>query len=380
MPRFRYKAIDRDGREVSAEVDADSQQAAREKLLSNGLEIISIESVDGTPAPKTTSTTSTPLPLESGFRALSEEMPAGQMRTAMTDVSQRIEHGETLDAILASGNVPTPLDQLMRAGLASNRLGETLEDWLRYARQGTDLRRRIWIGLAYSFLLLGAIVLTGLVLLVLVVPDLGTIFYDFGTELPKLTSWLISASNVLVNHGAVIAGGCIVGIGLLFTIWKSTNRATRARLLRYIPVVGGAYRNASLSAFCHLLAILVEHRVAMPAALTAAGTASGDAELEQGSRHIASAVARGESLPMAARSRLEFPPRMSAIFRWSKREAAFPQALHAAGLAYAAQSRVRARLIGLIVEPIVIIVVALLVAVAIIVLLWPLITLISDLT
>lgn len=380
MPRFRYKAIDQNGREVSAEIDADTQASASEQLQSDGLEVVSIESIEVTPTPTTASTNNSPLPLESGLRALSEEMPAGRMRTAMADIGRRIEHGETLDAILAAGNVPSPLDDLMRAGLASNRLRETLEAWLRYARQAIDLRRRIWIGLAYSLLLFGALLLTVLVLFTLVIPDLGSIFTGFNTELPKTTRWLIAASNLLVDHGVIVAGGCILGIGLLIAIWKSIRRPVRARLLSYIPVVGGAYRNASLSTYCHLLAVLVEQRVSMSASLSAAGTASGDAELEQGSRQIAEAVEQGQPLASAARARLEFPARMSAIFRWSKREAAFPQTLHAAGMAYAAQLRVRARLIGLIVEPIVIVGVALFVAGTIIAFLFPLVKLLSDLT
>jgi type II secretory pathway component PulF len=115
------------------------------------------------------------LPLETGLRALSEEMPRGPMSRALTAVSNRLSRGETLQRILEDNREPTPLmlRELLRSGLAAGTLGVALAAWLNDTRRAGEVRRRILGGLAYPAVLAAFALGLFTVLMVWVVPELG---------------------------------------------------------------------------------------------------------------------------------------------------------------------------------------------------------------
>jgi len=102
MPRFRYTSIDESGREASGKREAESGDALRALLESEGHRVETVERVEPDNANETTgpvvdlnnkdfaslsesitSVTTAGLPLESGLRALSEEIPSGRMRSTL---------------------------------------------------------------------------------------------------------------------------------------------------------------------------------------------------------------------------------------------------------------------------------------------------------
>ena len=114
--------------------------------------------------------------------------------------------------------------------------------------------------------------------------------------------------------------------------------ATARSLATFVPLLGGVWRWTSLAEFCHLLALLLEHRLPMPEALRLAGEGVQDSRIESTTRSMAEAVEDGKTLAQAMASRGVFPPRLPRLLRWAENQGSLPEVLHMAGDMFAARA------------------------------------------
>src|SRR5947208_1968212 len=82
------------------------------------------------------------------------------------------------------------------AGVRSGDLGHVLGQFVRTEGVGAELRRTMWLSLAYPLLLLGSAAALLVFLGVSVVNRFAAIYADFGMDLPRLTVALINASRL----------------------------------------------------------------------------------------------------------------------------------------------------------------------------------------
>ncbi len=133
------------------------------------------------------------LPLASGLRALAEEVPSGRVRRALHALSSRLEAGQSLDAVLGGSTrlIPPPLRALLTAAAGSGNLSLLLDRYLTLARVNRDLRRRLWLTLAYPLVLIVAALGVVAFFVLWLVPQFKDIFEGFGVELPVVTTSLL---------------------------------------------------------------------------------------------------------------------------------------------------------------------------------------------
>ncbi|MCH8830752.1 MAG: type II secretion system F family protein, partial [Planctomycetes bacterium] len=313
MPRFRYTSIDELGQPASGEREAESADELRALLESEGHRVESVEQVEPDVVEEPVraavqltdndftalsesiaSVTTAGLPLESGLRALSEEIPSRRMRVALRSISERLSRGEPLEQII-SGDIPEApqsLREVIRAGLATGQPGVVLEAWSEQTLRGGEVRRTIWGGLLYSFVLLSLLLLVAVFFLTFVIPQFETIFDDFDMDLPGITNFIILLSSLLRSYWIGILIGVATAVGVVVVVCVSTEARFLHRIIAGIPLIGSARRNLSLSTFCHLLALLVERRVPLPRALKAAGAGSRDGVIDAACRKLADDVER----------------------------------------------------------------------------------------
>lgn len=399
MPRFHYTSMDESGQPASGDRVAQSTIALRALLESEGHRVESISLSDpGGVSPETasvvnltkselaslsesiTSVTTAGLPLESGLRALSEEIPSRRMRSTLRAISDRLSRGEPLEQIVAGDipGAPPALSEVIRAGLATGQPGIVLEAWSEHTRRANEVRRRILSGSIYSLVLM-SMVLFVVFFLMFVIPEFEAIYKGFDIELPRLTAFIINLSTALRDDWLILLIGVFIFVGVIIGVCATTGRRSRHQLLAGIPLVGPIRRNLSLSTFCRLLAVLVDRQVPLPSALRAAGAGSRDGVIDAACRELAVDVEHGQSVEIAAGQR-QLPPRLAHLFRWSNQPETFSKALRGSATMFEELASARARFVPTVLEPLVILGVGIFVSTCVVSLFMPLISLINNLS
>ncbi len=368
MPRYDYRATDAEGNAHPGREDADDLDALARSLGSKGLrlesaEIVSQSSLEPKPAPlsdadareavhEIAAMAEAGLPLGPGLRALGEDLPSGRLSRLLATIADRVDAGASLESALdeVQDRFPPHLRGLLLAGTKSGRTAQVLGDFVGYAQVGANLRRTLWLTLAYPILLVLLFSTLAVFVSMFVVSGFESIFQDFGIGLPVMTRILLGISHAVTDFGPwlLIVPLALIVLGVLVAR-LFLDAPTRRRLLRAIPLFGPLWRWTSLAEFSHFLGLLVESSVPLQTAVTIAADGAQDAELARAGRFIADRIQQGQSLGEAARESRALPDGFTGVLNWAESHRSLPESLHMAGEIFETQAQSRARFIGSVV-------------------------------
>ena len=265
------------------------------------------------------------LPLGSGLRALADELASRRLTPVLRGLADRLEAGDDLAAALQSQgqNLPEHLRGLMLAGVRSGRLAEVLEEFVDIQQRQGELRRRMWLSLAYpcilSFLMVALLVLARLS----VINGFASLFRDFGTELPGLTVFVLQAWGPLTW----LAVGLLVGrSGFRCCCGRFPQRVGSGAWLAGCRCSGrccGGVTWRSLPG-CWECCWSSKWPCPMPCGCAQAGLRNAD--LARGCRLAADDVQGGCPLDESLAARRQFPPSLVAMVRWGQQAPAVADA------------------------------------------------------
>ncbi len=322
------------------------------------------------------------LPLGPSLSALAEELPQGRLRRSMQTLSSRLESGASLGQAIdgQKGEIPAHLRGLVLAGVRTGRLGEVLGQFSNYVNVGVELKRRLWLGLAYPMLSLAAALVLFTFASVYLVAQFELIFKDFGVPLPRLTVALIEVSHAIRATWAGLASLA----GALIAFWLAAPLVLRPGVARglasRIPILGGVWRWTSLAEFCHLLGLLLENDLPLPESLRLTGEGVPDANIAIACRRMAGAVESGRTLAQAMADRWPFPAGLPRLVGWAEPQRSLPEVLHMAGEMFEARASAHASFAGTLVGVLAVILILWGIFTNVVGLMLPLITLISRLS
>lgn len=397
MPTFVYSADDEQGRPCSGQIDARSWAEAQDALLQRGWIVRTLQAaeeadrtaiqewVGGDPSGELANGrhARAPLSLVLSLQALSEELPARQGRDAVAAVAHRVECGEALEPAFRAeqAKLPRELRGLMELGLPSGRVDFLIQDYLEHCRRVGDLRRSVWVSLAYPLFLLLFLAGVLLCMFMLIVPVFRQIFEDFNTQLPDVTVLIVGISDLIWHHWVTLLVVLVAAPTAVYVALRLLGGAAGPQTaFRTIPVLGRSFRWASLSNFCHLLATLVELGVPLPQALRASAGVTDDLLLAEGVRRAAHTIETGQAPRDAIRNAGAWVSEMAPAFHWADRDLEFAESLRASGEVFGARSRVQSSLLFWVLEPVFLFLVAMSVGLVVIAMFMPLIKLLNDLS
>jgi len=269
------------------------------------------------------------LPLEPGLRALADELPQRRLASVLREMATRLEAGAALDEVIRSQGhrFPAHLRGLLLAGIRSGQLPEALEGFVDLHRAHCELRRRVWLSLAYPILLMSLLSLLAVLADLFIVDGFARVFGDFDVNLPDLTGVFLALSTPLAW---TLAGGTIlivVAVLLLTTI--SSLGAGISELLHRIPLIGPLWRWGRLVQFARLMGMLLKQGTPLPEALRLTAAGVRDGHLANGCRQVATEVEAGRDLCDSMASHRQFPPVMIPLIDWGQRSSALPDAFEA---------------------------------------------------
>lgn len=332
MAEFQYRAIDTAGRERSGQIVASDRRDAEAKLLRQRLVVIDCApgSAPATAARALLTFTRTRLtprelalftrqlatltevsPIEEALRTCARQSEANHVRAIVGTVHGGVVEGRRLsDAMAREPKSFPPLYRAMiSAGESSGSLGTILGRLSALLERQAEVRGKLIATLAYPVVL--AIVALAVIaaLMIWVVPKVVEQFDTVGQQLPLLTRIVINLSSAAANGWWIMV--ILLAAAALTTRWllrqDGPRRAFDGWLLR-LPLIGRLLRDLHAARFARTLGTMVASRLPLVDGLRLTVPTIRNRVLADATESIGETVRGGGSLSAAMRSAGLFPP------------------------------------------------------------------------
>jgi type IV pilus assembly protein PilC len=430
MPKFAYIAVDSAGKESRGTIEAPNQAQAVAKVRGMGLFPTAIGAAGGSegggaakpaPAPaakkagkksmgqtkieiklpkflrpkvktkdlmtltrQLATLVDAGLPLLRGLHVLQRQTPHVTLKEALTGMCESVESGSTFSESLL--NYPKIFDNLyvnmVRAGEAGGVLEVVLNRLAEFAEKGEKIKNKVKGAMVYPIVVLVAAVgITGF-LLVAVIPKFKDIFNDLleGKPLPAITQFVMDASHLVMNNGLAVVVA-IVAFIVLFKLFAKT------KFGRYMvdtakinaPMFGSLVRRTAVARMTRTLGTLLASGVPVLQAINIVRDTTGNEVLVRAMQSVHDAVKEGESMTAPLAASKVFPPMVVSMVEVGEETGALPDMLMRVANTY--DDEVDNAVAGLtsVIEPLMIIVLAVVVGTIVIAMFMPMIQIITTL-
>jgi general secretion pathway protein F len=334
MPDYAYLGVDPAGRERRGRVNAETPELAKAQLAARRLYVVKVEpAATGEAAPPLLSrgliqrkkltnkqltlftrqlaTLAQVSPLEEALRTVSRQSEREEVRTILANVHGGVLEGRRLaDAMAREPRSFPPLYRAMvSAGESSGTLAPILERLAALLERQAQVRGKILSALAYPVVLSFVAVFVVFALMIYVVPKVVEQFQDVGQELPWLTRAVIGVSNFLASYWWALLLALVLGIFLSGRALREENiRLTFDRFLLRLPLLGRLQRDLHAARLARTLSTMIASRLPLLEGLRLTTQTVHNRVLRQASADIAEAVRTGGSLSGALKRAGVFPP------------------------------------------------------------------------
>lgn len=383
MAVFAYEAVDGRRSSVEGTIAADTPRQARELLRARGLRVHRVHQHEVTirrrwwqfqirrgfanKAAATTRELSTLLavgiPLSDALETLAREH-RGRFRTALLMVRDRILQGASLaEAMAEHPNIFDSLSvRMVQVGENSGRLDVVLDQLAGYKERSLQLKDRVLTALLYPAVVLSAAIGVSLFLMIVVVPMLLTNLQEMGRTLPWPTRILKGASDLLVSHGWIVfLGAAAMFVGLL-----SISRTQRGRLLIHrgllrIPLIGSMIMRQNISRAAMIMSTLLRGGVVYMSALEIAARSSSNLVIRRALEQSGEEIGAGRDLGSALEKTGVFPPLVVHVFSVGQESGQLEDLLDRLAADYDRQVATQSTRLATVLEPVLIMVLAVIV-------------------
>lgn len=306
------------------------------------------------------------LPLLQALNLMLERLKDPVLREVLLQVRDRVKSGvELSDAFAEFGDLFPPLyASTLRAGERTGELEQVIRRFLRYLRLVLEARKRVYSALVYPMVLVGLAVGMLLVMSIFVVPRF-TVFYDaMDLQLPFLTRVTVGISVFLRDNLVLIVLGLAVAAGF-WSRWKRTEagRLVFDRLRLRVPFLGPVLHRFAVAEFCRSLATLLSGGMPLVPALEISARAVSNAFIRTRLGPTLQGVREGQALHTALEATEVFEDLAIDMVKVGEATGALDQMLSSISDFLDEEVEVRMQRILSLIEPLMLILMGVLVAV-----------------
>jgi len=414
---FLYRAIDADGNEKSGGIKADSQLDGIKTLRENNLYVKKIEPLinpqmraaqkkkqkkEAHPfswlisnrkvSAKTmmlfikqlATLLDAGLPILRALQLLKEQQEEGMFRDVLGELCAGIQSGESLSD--AAAHHPKIFNHLfvkmIKAGELGGVLNIVLNRLAEFSEKTQKIKGKVKSAMMYPCFVLSIALIIVAGLLVFIVPKFERIFFEMldGRPLPFLTRMVVDSSNVLKNHFIVVLA--TLGIGYFASIAllkKPQVQRTVDKWIYWMPLFGSLVRMNSMARFSRTLSTLLISGVPVLQALNNTKETAGNTVIADAIGKIFVCVKEGETIRQAMLITKIFPIMVVGMVEVGEETGMLPEMLTKIAELYEEEVDTAVAGITSLMEPIMIVLLALLIGTIVIALFLPLIGIMSGL-
>ena len=330
---FRCRVASATGQILEATYVADSESRLRQDLEEKGLHLIAVRGGSGVgvgsfrlrlPRRRRVPTTDflvfnqelatllrAGLPLVQSLDILRKRVPNPLFKAALDDIYDRVRSGASLsDAFEQQQLFSGVYTASLMAGEKSGSLEQVVRRYVAHVKVLNSARAHVISALIYPIVLICLALTVVGVIVFKVVPEFAEFYKSFGhnAELPYLTQIVVAISTMIVQDAPIIFP-VLIGLVVLGFFWfrqPSVRRRVDATTLR-LPYFGSLARKFATAQTSRTLATLLSGGIPLVNALDVAAKAVGNRSIAENLFGVARQVREGGSLGQSLAQRQIFP-------------------------------------------------------------------------
>ncbi len=400
MANYQYKGLDARSKKVVGVIDADNPKAAAQKLKK--LFIYPIEVVESEERKKArrfqipgfqeristmeltvmtrqlSTLVGAGLPLVQCLTALTEQVENSKLKNVIAEVKGSVNEGSSFaDALSHYPKVFSDFYvNMIRAGEQSGALEVVLARLADFTENQSRLRDQILFALMYPAVILLLSLLVMMVMFTYVIPKISLLFEQTHQTLPVITKFMILISTILRKFFwaiGILAGAAFYG----FQRWKKSPEGKE----RYdqwtlkIPLFGDLIRKLAVSRFARTLATLLQSGIPLLKSLNIVEKVVGNIVIAKAVRQARENIAEGASIAGPLKASGAFPPFVIQMIASGEQSGELEFLLEKAAEAFEREVETAVNGLVRLIEPIMILVMAGIVAFIIVSFLLPILEL-----
>ncbi len=369
MPQFNYVAIDGSGKEQKGKINAENEDAVTKMLKDKGLFPTSIKSMEkgvkpptpkvkakdkkgggfnlnislGASAIKTKDLTvvtrqlaillGAGLPLIRSLRTLEKQTKNPAVKQVLGKTADTVETGATFAEALSQH--PKSFDKLylnmVRAGEASGAMEIILDRLASFMEKASRISGKVKSAMIYPTVVLTVAIAAIVGLMIFIVPNFQKIFKELlgpNEPLPGITTFVMGISNTLLSQWYMYVGGVFA----IFVFFKVLNKIPIGKWaldwVKYnMPLFGPIIAKTAISRFGRTLGTLMASGVPVLNALSIVRETSGNEVVSSAIQKVHDAVKEGEGIAVPLGATKIFPEMVISMVEVGEETGKLPEML-----------------------------------------------------
>ena len=399
MGNYVYKVITKDGKEKKGTVESNSKEKAILTLKQEGNTIISVEEGSvlnkelkiggkkikardvGVFCRQFNSLLTAGVSVVASLGMLAEQTENKTMAVAIQNMHASVQKGENLsNSMRKEGVFPPVLISMISAGEASGNLEGSLVRMAEHFEKDAKLKGMVKKAMIYPIVLLAVAVIVLVIMVVAVIPSFSDMFADMGSKLPGLTQALLDLSEFIQNYWYIVVI-VVVALVAAYKIYTNSDngKRTMAVLQMKLPGLGNLNTKSESARFARTLSTMLASGMTMVEAMEITSSTMGNILFREALEESTVQIQRGVSLSDSMKKCELFPPLILHMVGIGEETGNLEEMLNNCANYYEEETELATQSLMAMMEPMIIIVLAVIVCVILGAIYGPMITMYNEL-
>lgn len=322
------------------------------------------------------------IPVLQSVTLLKNRSASSTLRTILADVEAKIKSGVPLsDAFEAQGTFPKIYTASILAGERSGALDDVLARYVDYLKRSVTVTRKLRGALAYPAFLMIAAGFMMLFLTMYVVPKMSDLFKGLNAAqgLPTLTLAVLGISNFLAgNFWWLLPMLLVLGFGLYIWLKTPGGKLLLHKFLLKMPLIGTLIKQMTTAQLARSLSTLIAGGITVPDSWDISSQSINNLELRRRSQAVLPLIREGRSFTESLETAGWLPALALDMTGIGEKSGSLREMLDEVANFYDAESEVRLDQLTTLMEPIILVFMALIVVSILLAIYLPIIQSISS--
>lgn len=336
MANYKYRAMNDSGNKIEGNYEANSETEVIAMITANGYyplmveEVVQSSNIEFAFLQKVNTKdiaifcrqfytmVNAGVTINNALSILSNQITNVKLRSAIREVEEDVKKGKTLSESMAKheGVFPSLLITMIEAGEVSGNLDEIMLRMSTHFEKENKVNNKVKSAMTYPAVLSIVCVFVVIFLITYIMPTFMDMFNEAGTTLPMSTKMLIAISNFIGQHYIFLIMLIVcISIGWNYYCKTEHGKYTVSTLKLKLPIIKNLNEKIIVSRFARTLSTLLASGVSIGQSLEIISGVVGNKLAADALMDIKEKVFRGEGLNIPIRESKIFPEMLAVMIK-----------------------------------------------------------------